>query len=347
MIKCIKCGLENLDHVSICVECGNPLIQDEDTKAELILYPPRAGKFKFFRIFFYKILRNTGSLNTKQPEKNENEHNGRPWGELLLDLADFKWALASVIPGFGHVLQKRYYRAFMFFALWLACILFGIFFYGRIISNICFGCAIAIHASAAFDCLPLSLPFFNNIRSRVSIMASLLIFTIICYYLFFNIVNDRIFGTWINYARAEPFFLRGDFLLVQRQDNYKRGDIVFYETHGQWGSRGYDANFYIPPGIFFDRIVGLPGENIEIIKGKIFVNDKPLNPEYYPIKQDMVRDMKVVLAENQYFIYDSLSPRQNQFPIELLRLHNVVEEDNIQGRAFMIYAPLSRIKFID
>ena len=345
MIKCTTCGLENLDHITVCVECGNALIQDDSLNHEQEHTPPRAGKYKNLRLFLYKIRRNTGALDIDRPVP-VNQVKSSYVSKLLLDLADFKGAAASIIPGLGHLTQRRFLRGFIFFALWLLFILFGIFFYGRTISNFCFGCAIAIHASAAFDCLPLSLSYFNSIQSRVGMMFSLLILSLICYYGIFNVINDQVFGVWMNLNRGDPVLLRGDFVLIRRQAAYKRGDIVFFDTDGRWGSTGYDENFRIEPGIYFDRVIGLPGERIEIIKGRIFVNDDPLLDEFYPITKGVVRDMAVVLKENQYFIYDSLTPRQNQFPIKLLRLHNTVNEDNIRGKAFMIYAPWSRMRFL-
>jgi len=345
VIECGKCGLQNLDHVTVCIECGNSLIQDISDSQEQVYFPARAGKYKNIRLLFYKIRRNTGALDINKPNPVAQVDSSY-LNKFLLDLPDYKGAAASIIPGLGHVIQKRFLRGFIFFALWLACLLFGILFYGRVFSNFCFGCAIAIHASAAFDCLPLSLPFFNNIQSRVGMMLSLMALSLVCYYGGFSFINARLFGVWINLNRAAPVLMKGDFILIRRQTEYKRGDIVFYHTAGHGINMGQDVNFFIAAGTYFDRIIGLPGEKIEIIKGKILINNNPLGDKFYPINKTNVRDMTLTLKENQYFIYDSLTPSQHQFPINLLRLHNTVNEDNIRGSAFMIYAPLSRMQFL-
>ena len=345
MIKCTTCGLENLDHMTVCVECGNPLIHNNDHNVELLHTPPRAGKYKKLRLFLYKIRRNTGALNIERqlPEEKEESFSLR---ELLLDLGDSKGVMASIIPGLGHFTQKRFLRGLIFFALWFFLILLGIFFYGRTFSNVCFGSAIAVHASAAFDCLPLALPLFDDFKTRIVVMLLLIIIGISSYYWIFNRVNDQVFGVWMNFNRGEPVIMKGEFILIKKQSKYKRGDLLFFQTNGEGFSAGYDQNFYMIPGIYFDRLIGFPGEKIEIIKGKIFINDTPLREELYPIKKKAIRDMTIVLKDNQYFIYDSLTPIQNTVPVELLLLHNKVNKDNIRGKAFMVYAPFSKMKFL-
>ena len=343
MIKCTTCGLENLDHVTVCVECGNPLIHNNANNLESLHTPPRAGKYKKLRLFLYKIRRNTGALNI---DKRLSEEESFSLRKFFLGLGDYKGMMASIIPGLGHFTQKRFFRGLIFFTLWVFLILLGIFFYGRTFSSFCFGLAIAVHASAAFDCLPLALPLFDDFQTRVVMMLILIIISITTYYWIFNRINDQVFGIWMNTRRGEPVLMKGQFILIRKQSKYKRGDILFLQTDGERFSTGYDQNFYMIPGIYFDRLIGFPGEKIEIIKGKIFINGTPLHEELYPINKKAIRDMKIVLKNNQYFIYDSLTPIQKNVPVELLLLHNKVNKDNIRGKAFMVYAPFSKMKFL-
>lgn len=350
MIECSKCGLANLDHVSVCVDCGTSLVQ-EGKVPELKVYPPRAGRFKKLCLLFYKINRNIGSLDTSKPVHlpvniDIEKTPGKSFREYLLDFADFKGAAASIIPGLGHVIQKRYLRALIVVIFYLLFIALGVLFYGRVLSNLFFGCAISLHAIAIFDCLPLAKPFFNNIGSRVSIMVSIIILTIVVYYYINDQISEQIFGSWINVTQGEPVISQGDFILIRKQEKYQRGDIVFCFGEGMQNSRGYEYT-YLQAGLFFDRIIGLPGEKVEVMDHKIFVNGEFLTEEFLPLQHKSFRPMTVILGENQYFVYDSTNPGLHRFSKDMFRLHNIVTEDNIRGRAFMIYAPYSRMRFLD
>ena len=74
--------------------------------------------------------------------------------------------------------------------------------------------------------------------------------------------------------------------------NYVRGDVVYYTTpkyiNGIQGIENKSFNLKESLGINIkeneiSRIVGLPGETVEIKKGQVYINDKKLNIFYaYP-----------------------------------------------------------------
>jgi signal peptidase I len=61
----------------------------------------------------------------------------------------------------------------------------------------------------------------------------------------------------------EPTIIRGDQVLVDtwiyRSEKPKRGDIVLHSFTGQ-------------PGLYVNRIIAIPGDEIEILNGKVYVN---------------------------------------------------------------------------
>lgn len=79
--------------------------------------------------------------------------------------------------------------------------------------------------------------------------------------------------------------------------NYKRGDVVYYKTpeyiNGLQGMQKKQLSLKENLGLNvkdhqLSRIVGLPGEKIEIKKGQIFINDKKLDTFYsYPTVRGM------------------------------------------------------------
>lgn len=99
---------------------------------------------------------------------------------------------------------------------------------------------------------------------------------------------------------------------------WKRGDIVLVETqNGGWGQ-----------DVVVKRIVGLPGEKIEIFRGRVFINGKSLREDYLkepPAPNDTV---PIVLGSGQYYL---LGDNRNNSGDS--RQYGPVSNDEIKGRA--------------
>ncbi len=128
----------------------------------------------------------------------------------------------------------------------------------------------------------------------------------------------------------------------------QRGDIVVFSPTKELQDEQYqDA--------FIKRIIGLPGEKIELRKGKVFVDNKPLPEQnYLSTPQRTVIDVctsgvqppflskpvtippnsYLVLGDNRNSSYDS-------------RCWGVVPRENIIGRAVIRFWPLDNIGGID
>ena len=67
----------------------------------------------------------------------------------------------------------------------------------------------------------------------------------------------------------EPVLSEGSIVLVNRvyryMENLRRGDMIVFQ----------DGN-----GTFVKRIIGLPGENVEVIEGQVFINSCPVEEAY-------------------------------------------------------------------
>lgn len=98
---------------------------------------------------------------------------------------------------------------------------------------------------------------------------------------------------------------------------------------------------------FIKRLVAFGGETVEIIKGTIYINDKPLdNPlfsqRYYYNRGSLGDEgIKVVVPKGHYYVLgdNSASSRDSRY-------WGFVPEKNILGQAFLIYWPLNRIRII-
>jgi signal peptidase I len=95
------------------------------------------------------------------------------------------------------------------------------------------------------------------------------------------------------------------------------------------------------PGLLIKRVIGLPGEKIEIKGGKVYINEQPLAEPY--LSSQPQRDMRAivvppehvfVLGDNRGFSNDS-------------RSFGSIPLDNIVGRAWLSYWPLDQVGFLE
>jgi len=98
---------------------------------------------------------------------------------------------------------------------------------------------------------------------------------------------------------------------------------------------------------FIKRLVGLPGDEIEIKKGSIYVNDSPLldplfNNRYYYNRGDFgVEGTKITVPNDNYFVLGDNSASSKDS-----RYWGFVPKNNILGKAILIYWPPNRVRII-
>lgn len=98
---------------------------------------------------------------------------------------------------------------------------------------------------------------------------------------------------------------------------------------------------------FIKRLVGLPGETIEIKGGSIYVNDQPAdNPIfkqiYYYNRGDFNSEgQKIVVPKDNYFVLgdNSISSKDSRY-------WGFVPKESLLGKAMVIYWPPRRIRVI-
>ncbi len=94
-----------------------------------------------------------------------------------------------------------------------------------------------------------------------------------------------------------------------------------------------------PSQSYIKRIIGLPGDTIEIIDGTVYVNGKKLNEPYVPPEyRDHVSMHKETVPPNDYFVLGDHRSSSNDS-----RVWGFVDRKEIYGKAVFVYWPLDKI----
>ncbi|MEX2028838.1 MAG: signal peptidase I [Candidatus Curtissbacteria bacterium] len=129
-----------------------------------------------------------------------------------------------------------------------------------------------------------------------------------------------------------PNFADGELLLTEKVTYriYKpaRGDVIVFKAPGP---RNAD---------FIKRIIGLPGENVKIENGTIFINDQKLNEPYET--QQTQGSVNVKLEEGQYFVLGD-----NRASSSDSRVFGPIARNSITGRSWLVYWPIFKTEKSD
>jgi signal peptidase I len=101
-----------------------------------------------------------------------------------------------------------------------------------------------------------------------------------------------------------------------------RGDVIVFKPPRN------------PEDDYVKRIIGLPGEKIQVIKGQIFVNDQLLEELFEPVAGTYSMPAPVIVPEGQVFVLGDNRNNSNDS-------HNwgPLPMENIVGRAWLSYWP--------
>ena len=113
----------------------------------------------------------------------------------------------------------------------------------------------------------------------------------------------------------------------------KRGEIIVFEFP--------DDNPRNPRKDFVKRVVGLPGESIEIKDGRVIVEGVVLEEPYLDAK-DNSNKTTVQLGEEEYFVLGDNRSHSNDS-----RSWGPVPEANLKGKVWMVYWPMPGIQFLN
>lgn len=170
-------------------------------------------------------------------------------------------------------------------------------------------------------------------KSTVRELISMLLYIAVVLALTFLVVRYVGQRTQVNGHSMEPTLYHQDNLIVDkisyRFKEPERFDIIVFPYQHE------DNTYYIK------RIIGLPGETVQILDGVIYLNGKVLEEGYG--KEIMVSSglalNEIQLGEDEYFVLGDNRNNSNDSRSE--DVQNIKRSDII-GRAFIRIWPLSR-----
>lgn len=139
--------------------------------------------------------------------------------------------------------------------------------------------------------------------------------------------NFRVIGD-----SMEPNFHNGQYLVVNklgyRLHPPERGDVIIFRPPPN------------PEKEYIKRVVALPGEEVKIEKGQVFINGRPLQ-ETYIAHPDQRSWGPALLGENEYFV---LGDNRNNSSDS--RSWGMLPRKNIVGMAWLSYWPPQEWGFV-
>lgn len=135
-----------------------------------------------------------------------------------------------------------------------------------------------------------------------------------------------------------PILSNGDVTLVNRivydATAPKRGDIIVFQPKGNGNS-----HYYIK------RIIGLPGETVQILEGDIYINGEKLEEDYEvsEISDPGTAVEEITLAGDEFFVLGD--DRENSEDSRMPDVGNV-RRSYIYGKAWFVVSPWEHFGFV-
>lgn len=156
--------------------------------------------------------------------------------------------------------------------------------------------------------------------------------------LMYLIPNFLLQRTIVTGPSMENTFFHGDNVLVEklsyRMDRLKRFDVIVFSPYGK-----EKEDYYIK------RIIGMPGEVVQIIEGIIYINNVPLYETFGngPIEDPGISREQIFLEKDEFFVLgdNRAVSLDSRYP----EVGNVKKE-NIGGRVFLRVSPLKEFGWI-
>ena len=169
-------------------------------------------------------------------------------------------------------------------------------------------------------------------RELLETILYIAVVAVICF-LIITFVGQR---TTVSGQSMEPLLQDGDNLILDKLTYHfrepERFDVIVFDQT--------EEDHYIK------RVIGLPGETVQIIDGYVYINGEKLEDDVYG-KEVMISGMRaeqpVTLGEDEYFV---LGDNRNYSRDSRDTGVGNVKRSQILGRAWLRFWPLNKMEFI-
>jgi signal peptidase I len=137
----------------------------------------------------------------------------------------------------------------------------------------------------------------------------------------------------VHLSSMHPTLEEGDFILVNKLayklGTPRRGDVVVFMPPGGQMEKPY-----------IKRVIGLPGETVDIKDGKVFVNGSPLDEPYALGETSGGKFNHIVVPEGTVFVMGD-----NRMNSSDSRYFGPVSIASLEGKTFLCFWPFNHFKW--
>lgn len=341
-MRCQRCQFENIPGQSRCFQCGSVLEADD---AALDIHPPRMARWK-------RPFRSTGRwlrrhklgprrpLAEYLPERLKTKSAACLWGPIL-----------SIVPGLAHLVSGRFREILLYFIGWLVAVGAAIYLYGTGTGMVLVGLAIALHAWILVQ--HAILKEFKDIGERILLTIVALVCLGLLYWGVRRWTLPNLTGGYTSLTIPGSNTENGDYFLVWRDqvapEDLRRGSLVLARLSNWEMGRRYSAGRTVHSMIV--QVIGVPGDTVEIREDSYAVNGEPVDPNTYPLPRWLRgRELSAKIKPGAYLVSSEYRIQARGFgnlPDEQVIAMCLVNANDIEGRAFMRWLPISRRGYLE
>ncbi len=211
--------------------------------------------------------------------------------------------------------------------------------------------------------------FKTSFKANLKETVDTIVFVIVAVILIRSFIAEL---RWIPSGSMKPTLVEGDRIVVEKLSKFpnlisehnfentpQRGDImIFYPPFVKlkttpWAIFSRLTGFFCKDVAYIKRVIGLPGEKIEIKQGdngayKVYINDQPLKEEYIMSEYDYHKCKEnmycgpFIIPENNYFMMGD-----NRGSSLDSRFWGPLSKERFIGRAVFVFWPINHIKTLN
>ncbi len=175
-------------------------------------------------------------------------------------------------------------------------------------------------------------PAFEKHRRRISWLVDIVIIVVLAFFIS-DMFADKVS---ISGHSMEPAVVQDEVVLIDKLTyEFKtplRGDIISF----------YLSDDTEKEQVYIKRIIGLPGEIVQIKDGYVYIDDKIIDADSELYKSSIagIAEDKIILGEDEYFVLGD-----NRASSEDSRFDNVglVDISQIEGKVWFRISPFERL----